>query len=321
MEGDNGNVFNSGIVTSDNEAINIDGTGNEVVNTGILSAIDHGVEFNTLTSEVNVLVNSGRIESSNLSNPTVRGDFGDETVVNSGLIVGSVSLGAGNDVFNGRGGTVTGSILGGAGDDLFIIDDASTEIVELSSEGTDEVRSFVSYKLAQNFENLKLRGASDLNGTGNALANTLTGNEGDNILKGRKGNDTLAGNDGDDTLFGQKGKDLLQGQAGDDRILGGDSVDTIDGGADDDRLTGGGGNDKFIFADGFGKDVITDFDEFKNGEKIDLSAVATITDLADLKADHLSQSGAHAVINAGGGNTITLLNVNISDLNAGDFIF
>lgn len=183
------------------------------------------------------------------------------------------------------------------------------------------MRSFVSYKLAQNFENLKLRGASDLNGTGNALANTLTGNEGDNILKGRKGNDTLAGNDGDDTLFGQKGKDLLQGQAGDERILGGDSVDTIDGGADDDRLTGGGGNDKFIFADGFGKDVITDFDEFKNGEKIDLSAVATITDLADLKADHLSQSGAHAVINAGGGNTITLLNVNISDLNAGDFIF
>jgi Ca2+-binding RTX toxin-like protein len=49
----------------------------------------------------------------------------------------------------------------------------------------------------------------------------------------------------------------------------------------DDILTGGAGADLFVFADGDGADVITDFGD---GDRIDLRAVSSIDDFADLQA-------------------------------------
>jgi Ca2+-binding RTX toxin-like protein len=54
--------------------------------------------------------------------------------------------------------------------------------------------------LGDNLENLTLTGTTAINGTGNALDNTLTGNTGNNILDGNSGNDTLTGKAGNDTL-------------------------------------------------------------------------------------------------------------------------
>src|SRR5207249_2607063 len=47
-----------------------------------------------------------------------------------------------------------------------------------------------------------------------------------------------------------------------DPIVGTSGNDLIIGNAGNDTLTGNGGNDTFIFATGFGKDVITDFAMF-----------------------------------------------------------
>jgi Ca2+-binding RTX toxin-like protein len=74
-----------------------------------------------------------------------------------------------------------------------------------------------------------LKGTGNLNGTGNALNNTLVGNSGANSLSGGDGNDFMVGGAGNDTLNG------------------GDGNDTLIGGAGSDILNGGAGNDRFDF--------------------------------------------------------------------------
>jgi Ca2+-binding RTX toxin-like protein len=70
--------------------------------------------------------------------------------------------------------------------------------------------------LASTTTDLVLTGNGTINGIGNALANTITGNDANNILFGSAGNDTLIGGAGDDTLNGGLGNDTLTGGLGKD---------------------------------------------------------------------------------------------------------
>lgn len=54
---------------------------------------------------------------------------------------------------------------------------------------------------------------------------------------------------------------------------------------------------------------------------IRLPEAKAMTGLSVLTANHLSQVGADVLIVAGGGNTITLLNTDLADLDTADFIF
>ncbi|MFN3390090.1 MAG: calcium-binding protein, partial [Allosphingosinicella sp.] len=74
-------------------------------------------------------------------------------------------------------------------------------------EGTDLVRSTISYVLGANLENMTLLGSA-VNGTGNALNNVINGNAANNVLDGGAGNDTLDGGAGNDTTIGGLGNDL-----------------------------------------------------------------------------------------------------------------
>ena len=87
----------------------------------------------------------------------------------------------------------------GLSDDTYIVSNSDTVILESAGGGTDTVRSSVSFVLPDNVENLILTGAGNINGTGNALANTITGNCGNNVLSGGSGGDTLIGGAGNDT--------------------------------------------------------------------------------------------------------------------------
>ncbi|SER25795.1 Ca2+-binding protein, RTX toxin-related [Nitrosomonas sp. Nm51] len=113
---------------------------------------------------------------------------------------------AGNDRLNGGAGNDT--MIGGVGDDIYVVNSALDSVLENTDEGTDTVRSSISYGLVGNIENLNLIGANTIDGTGNALDNRLIGNSANNVLTGNAGNDRLNGNEGLDTLIGGIGDDI-----------------------------------------------------------------------------------------------------------------
>ncbi len=118
---------------------------------------------------------------------------------------------AGNDVLDG--GTGTDKLYGGKGNDTYIVDRSTDKTIESSGQGTDTVKSSVSWALASSIENLVLTGTAKT-GTGNSLANKITGNSAANTLEGANGNDKLYGLAGNDTFEGGAGADTIDGGAG-----------------------------------------------------------------------------------------------------------
>jgi Ca2+-binding RTX toxin-like protein len=108
--------------------------------------------------------------------------------------------GAGNDTLDGGAGTNV--LVGGSGNDTFLVNSATDLVSEALNGGADTVLSSLNtYMLGANVENLTLTGSADINGTGNALANILTGNNGVNKLTGGAGNDTyILQTDGDEVI-------------------------------------------------------------------------------------------------------------------------
>jgi Ca2+-binding RTX toxin-like protein len=195
----------------------------------------------------------------------------------------SALSGTGNTLANTITGNSAASILTGlAGNDTYVVSNASTDIVEVTGGGTDLVKASVDYVLDDNVENLTLTGSSPLDGTGNALANTITGNSGINTLSGGTDAlvDTLVGGAGNDiyvvgtgdvvTELASQGVDLVEasvsytlganvekltlqgteaingtGNTTANTITGNSGDNILSGGAGVDTLTGGGGNDTF----------------------------------------------------------------------------
>src|SRR5436309_1440705 len=105
------------------------------------------------------------------------GNAGDN-ILTGNAAVNTLTGGLGNDQLDGGAGADT--LKGGAGDDSYTIDNASDVITELAGEGIDTARTSVTYTIGANVEILVLTGSAAINGTGNTLNNTLTGNTANN---------------------------------------------------------------------------------------------------------------------------------------------
>jgi trimeric autotransporter adhesin len=139
-------------------------------------------------------------------------------------------------------------------------------------------------------------------------------------------------------LWGQWGNDVLIGGAGNDALTGdewlpGGGNDWLDGGAGNDWLDGGNGDDTFAFRPGSGMDTVEDFDQsypsptsstmvhtndhdvirFEDGLFANFDALVASGDM--------TQSGVNVVIKYGATDQVTMLNVNLSQLGANDFVF
>jgi Ca2+-binding RTX toxin-like protein len=133
---------------------------------------------------------------------------------------------------------------------------------------TTTTTSSVTTTLASTIDDLILTGTADINGTGNALANTITGNSGANVLDGRGGADTLIGGAGNDTYVVENAGDRVVENAGEGTdtvqssvtytladnvenltLMGGTSINGT-GNALDNVITGNTGNNQLSGLDG-----------------------------------------------------------------------
>ncbi|WP_095091583.1 CAP domain-containing protein [Mesorhizobium sophorae] len=162
------------------------------------NAGDHVVELNGQgTDNVQAYV-SFNLSGQELENLALRSSASINGTGNSAA--NTITGNSGNNVIDGLGGADTMS--GSTGNDTYYVDNAGDHVVELNGQGTDNVQAHVSFNLSgQELENLALRSAASINGTGNSTANIITGNSGANVINGLLGNDTLSGSTGNDSFL------------------------------------------------------------------------------------------------------------------------
>lgn len=251
-------------------------------------------------------------------------DFGD-TIFGS-FIANHISFGAGDDV--GNGGYNNDIMLGEDGEDI-LYGDAGDDIIRGGADddglhgragndlveggaGADRMYGFtgrdtLSYASSTSGVDAALYRATGIGG--DAQGDTFYGFE---DLEGSAHSDTLAGDAGDNSLELGAGDDFGDGRWGND---------TLNGEGGSDTLTGGPGDDLFIFTEGDGVDIITDFVAGSGtNDVIDFSGHSVFNSLADVTS-RATELGGHTTIDDGAGNTITLYNVAIANLHQDDFNF
>lgn len=87
---------------------------------------------------------------------------------------------------------------------------------------------------------------------------TVIGSNGRDIIYGNSGNDSITASEGDDVVYGGADDDYIIGDSGDDILWGEAENDTLDGGSGNDYLFGGEGDDTYVFAENYGRDIVED---------------------------------------------------------------
>ena len=231
----------------------------------------------------------------------IQGNVGNDHLIGLG---GDDELdgGANDDVYDYRGsfGQAFGNdrISDASGTDTIAVDSFST--VQTSRSGSDLVLTLPggTIRIVDHFNGHAVENIVDANGNSMVLATGLIGGGVPGIITGTNGNDLLDGKGGDDFLFGGRG---------DDRLIGGDG---------NDRLTGGKGHDTFVFAPGFGHDVVTDF---SHADRIEFDGGTFHNFHEVMAATH--EVGRNAVITLDHDNSIVLDGVALHSLHAGNFLF
>jgi Ca2+-binding RTX toxin-like protein len=172
---------------------------------------------------------------------------------------------AGNNLLDGGAGGDT--MVGGLGNDTYFVDDGLDQVIENVGAGNDVIFTTTHFVLSANVETLVQQGSADLGGTGNALANAIFGNSGNDTLDGQGGADILTGNAGNDTFVfnvGQGNGDAVVDFAGNGAAAG-DSLQFVGYGAGATFTNVDATHWQVNYNGGASHDVIT----FMNGAAID----------------------------------------------------
>jgi Ca2+-binding RTX toxin-like protein len=218
--------------------------------------------------------------------------FGDHLLTYAGA--DSLAGGAGDDVLVPGAGPDTAT--GGAGNDS-IADEGGDNVI-FGGDGADLISG------GDDLDRINGNAGDDTVAGGRGEEDWLSGGQGDDVLYGDEGQDTLNGNLGADTIHGGDGDDLVRGGQGNDLLIGGSGADTLSGDLGDDTLTGGEGVDVFQASAAGGADRVLDF-HASEGDHVQVEPGANYK---------LSQVGEDTVIDFGGGNSMTLVGVQLSSL-------
>lgn len=143
----------------------------------------------------------------NLENLTLSAAAGVASAIGN-VLDNTLTGNSANNFLDGRGGQNT--LIGGAGDDTYVVHaypNSGTlldSVIELAGQGRDTIRTdaiTMTLQIAPEVENLILTGTLNSSGYGNALANRITGNAGNNTLLSSGSGDTLAGGLGNDVYY------------------------------------------------------------------------------------------------------------------------
>jgi Ca2+-binding RTX toxin-like protein len=205
----------------------------------------------------------------------------------------------GPDLLNGRAGG--DSIDGLAGDDTIIGSTGNNTLY--GGDGADSIVGGSGFNVVNGN-----KGDDTIVGH-STTGDSIYGGQNDDVIDVRAstGHNTVNGNLGDDTIYAGSGGDFIRGGQGDDRLFGGSGADTLSGDRGHDTLTGGAGPDLFHQFPGGGVSVVTDYNSAE-GDQVWLDTGSHYT---------ISQSGADAVIDLGGGTQIILQNTNVQAQPAG----
>jgi Ca2+-binding RTX toxin-like protein len=226
--------------------------------------------------------------------------------------------------FSGLSGTYTVKVMAGAaaptpGDDFLIGTAAGGTIMAGAGADTITGDDVQNYLRGEDGDDSIAGGAlfDDING--NMGNDTIEGGLGDDWVVGGKGDDSQSGGDGDDIVWGNLGNDTLDGGFGADQIRGGQGDDSISGGAGNDFISGDRGND--TESGGAGADTFHSFSGAGIDRVLDFKYAQGDRVMLDPGTSYtVSQVGADTVVDMGGGDQLILVGVNLSTLPS-DWIF
>ncbi|MGD1883484.1 MAG: hypothetical protein ACFB11_14380 [Paracoccaceae bacterium] len=313
-------VLNRGTIASDSRAVNIDGDGVDLVNSGDIVGTDvqrNGTVYADRTADDYKILNlkGGLIKAQDggsavsLQTGDANGDVVLAGVKNLGRIIGGGDAETGNQVGDGV------RLFSSVKDAVFDGDIFNAGLVRASKYSDAAVGISIE-------DGIKLDGAILNYGriVANAVAIDATEAGGHvNIVNAgviRGGVNLSDGNDHYDSSYGRTAG-VVEGGNGHDVLEGGFARDLLAGGQGDDELTGGYGRDVFIFraSDAKSEDVITDFEDHR--DRIDVSHFG----YSSLQQIGVAQKGDDVVLTFAKDNTVTLRDTGKADIGVDDFIF
>jgi hypothetical protein len=282
-----GGVFNNrGLVTSGSRAVNIDGDGLSVINSGELLGtgnqrdgtvyIDGTGDDIFLSNEFGGVIDAGVGNSgSGISvqvGATSEDDLNDGiTIFNDGLVQGRgegnvpvglrlfVGAGLSEATFSGQITNASNGVIASETQAGILIEPGVIFDGRIVNEGTISGGNGFAIDANGALGTVDVRNRGILEGSVRlgdgddrfvqlvAAAVEVDGGAGNDDLQGGAGEDFLTGGTGNDLIRGRLGADNLVGDAGNDNLLGGAGADVLNGGTGNDNLLGGSGPDAFVF--------------------------------------------------------------------------